>query len=258
MIICDICNRSFKTSETLRKHKNKFHSTTVNLKIQHPSNEISNEEIAARYLNRQKSKLDGDKYAKLERKIKGLKQFRPKPYDIKSSQDSNNELHEEHQSITNNSALSEDSNEAIESPLSSPTSPLTESEDNNSDVDNSDDYELRSRDEMSRKHINCITVDRFIHVRNLIRNNDFDTIAGDANLVHALQVIIKGVLKGFIPICSSQRMVLTPKLKSLMYRFSKYASSEMVLKHRVNLKSLFDILGKSVRFVVDAFNRFGL
>lgn len=359
---CDICNIS--SSETVCKHKNKVHSVPANFNIRQPYNEMSNEEIATRYLNRQKVKLDKDKYNKLKLKIKGLKRFRPKPCGRKTSQTSKDEVsiinmketpkpstskrylsnndkevlpykirrftkkcyqcsicknkfenrsvlslhsaqhskcpycgkrfadlatylrhrktnhqntirpsYSEQLSITNGDTLSETSSADVETPLppsslpeseddipllSSPPPHLSESEDKDSNVDDSDEDELKRRDNMSKEHINCVTVERFIYVRKLIRNNDFDTLTRDTNLIHTLQVIINGVLKGFIPICSSQRMLLTPELKSLMQRFSRYANPRMVLEHRDNLKLLFEILGKSVKFVVDSFNKFGI
>ena len=502
MEVCDTCNRQFKSSETLRKHKNRFHSHPVNVKVHVPYEEMSNAQIAARYLNNQKNKLDGDKLTELKRKIKGLQRFRPKPYDrpydvskisdddqpyphVKPSEKRDRDegetpppkrrrdikdetlkptkskkkcsicfktfinlsahmkshprcphcykkflnfktlqkhvrIHRKH--ITIDKQDSEDEIDAIkeEDPITVIPLPDTEEseldeemhhpnkiirrlEDESSiiqdngkcpichdsfkniplhlmghpecsrckkrfidfptlrkhirekhqpiservredtsvqckicsksfddqtrlyehiasehpdcpicqqkfidvqsylnhrknahrptippppqippeseDSDTSDDdesnlppsqsstesdesvdslEELKIQDKKSRQHFNCVTVEMFMHVRDLIRKNRFDTLAQTPNLLNALQVIVKGVLEGFIPICSSQRMVLTPQLKSLMHQFSKTTSSEMVLEHQTNLKLLFDILGKSIKVVVDSFNRFGI
>ena len=135
---------------------------------------------------------------------------------------------------------------------------IAEPKNNNNDDADDSDAEVKIRDKLHKKHINCVTVERFIRVRNLIRRNDFDTLAQDVNLVKALRIIIKGVLEGFIPICSAQRMVLTPELKTLMYRFSKHPNPQMILQEKQNLKILFDILGTSVKVVIDAFIKYEL
>ena len=253
MEVCDICNRTFKTRETLRKHKTRFHSPHINFKkIHQPYEEMSNEQIAARYLNTQKDKLDKDTYEKLKLKLKGLKWFKPKPYDRKApSSDDESPI----APVKPSKPATAKRKRSVDEDKPIPDSP-PESDD--SDDDDSDDDELERRDELSREHINCVTIERFTQVRNLIRNNDFDTLASDVDLVNALQVIIKGVLEGFIPICSAQRLVLTPELKFLMRSFSRCGSPEMIMKHRDNLKLLFEILGKSIKFVVDTFNRFAV
>lgn len=420
-IKCNQCGRFYKNKRSLSSHKTSVHKgeQSVGVKIHQPYEEMTNEQIAARYLNGQKEKLDADKYQELKRKIKGLKRFRPKPYDRKQllssddehpippmkpsnsdtenkpstsirygniSDDENtsaaknsqvtkrffqctvcqnkfdsksnlmkhmnkhpkciycNKRYKEYktfirhwkskhgraraiQAITNgyeelNSDSEDDESEQLaitnseeESSIETivgdseedsegsddevrlvgesdedsnedksgdaesddstdstgtviPESNLNrDGSDNDSDnliVEDSDDFgsdadvDLNRVDELSKRHINCVTVERFLHVRNLIRNDAFDTLVGDPDLLHALQVIIKGVLNGFIPICSSQRVVLTPELKTLMYNFSKIANPNMVVKHKVNLKILFGIIGKSVKLVVDSFNKWDI
>ena len=258
MGVCDICNRSYKTNETLRKHKIRFHTPHINSKkIHQPYEEMSNEQIAARYLNTQKDKLDKDTYEKLKLKLKGLKWFKPEPYHRKppSSDDGSPTAPMKPSKPT---PAKRKRSSVYEDKATPDSPPESEDSDDDSNDDASDDDELKKRDELSREHINCVTIGRFMQVRNLIRNDDFDTLSRDVDLVNALQVIIKGVLEGFIPICSAQRMVLTPELKFLMNSFSRYGSPEMIMKHRDNLKLLFEILDKSIKFVVDTFNRFAV
>ena len=95
METCEICNKTFNSSKILGEHKNTVHSNSITLKIHQPYVEMSNEEIAARYLNRQKGKLDEDMHKKLKLKLKGLNRFRPKSYDRKSLQISDDESNNE-------------------------------------------------------------------------------------------------------------------------------------------------------------------
>ena len=76
--------------------------------------------------------------------------------------------------------------------------------------------------------------------------------------MNAIQIIVKGVLEGFIPTYTSQRMQLSPKLKRLMHKFNRTTSPKMVLENRENLTILFDVLKSNIRTDVDSFNRFGL
>ena len=104
--------------------------------------------------------------------------------------------------------------------------------------------EIKREDRQFQKHINCVTIDRFLEIRKLIDQNQFETIANDEELLEGLQIIMKGVIKGFIPICSAQRFVMSKEMKMLMYRFVKSPSSTILLRNKQNLKMLFDLIEK--------------
>ena len=116
--------------------------------------------------------------------------------------------------------------------------------------------EIKREDKQFHKHINCVTIDRFLEIRKLINANQFDTIANDEELLEGLQIIMRGVIKGFIPICSSQRVVMSNEMKQLMYRFVKSPSSTILLRNKQNLKMLFNLLWSSVKNVIESFLKY--
>ena len=127
-----------------------------------------------------------------------------------------------------------------------------------SDTNESSDDELKNQDSLSRKHLNCVTVDRFLQVRNLIARNEFESLIADKKLINAMRTIIVGVTHGFIPLCSSQRLILTPRLKQLLHKLNRSPSSKLILENRDNITQLFQILGNSIRFIVDSFHTYGI
>ena len=113
--------------------------------------------------------------------------------------------------------------------------------------------ETKREDKMFHKHINCVTIERFLKIRQFIANNQFDSLVNDEQLMEALLIILKGVVKGFIPICTTQRIILTKEMKKLMYSFVRRPSSTKILRNKHNLKMLFDVIWTSVKVVIDSF-----
>ena len=113
--------------------------------------------------------------------------------------------------------------------------------------------ETKREDKMFHKHINCVTIERFLKIRQVIANNQFESLVNDKQLMEALQIILKGVVKGYIPICTTQRIILTKEMKKLMYSFVRRPSSTKILRNKHNLKMLFDVIWTSVKAVIDSF-----
>ena len=128
----------------------------------------------------------------------------------------------------------------------------TESEDAITDEENPRS-ELIREDKQFHKHINCITIDRFLDIKKLIRNNQFESLVGNEDLMKGLHIIFKGIVKGFIPICSSQRFALTKEMKQIMYGFVKRPSKSKILRHKGAFKLLFDVIWTSVESVIKSF-----
>ena len=122
---------------------------------------------------------------------------------------------------------------------------------------NSDEDDIDLEDRQFHKHINCVTIDKFMEIKDLINQNRFDTLVGDDELLAALQTIFKGVIKGYIPICSSQRLVLTKPMKKLMFSFGTNPSGTLLMRNKSNLKQLFSILWDSVSTVVNSVMKYG-
>ena len=121
----------------------------------------------------------------------------------------------------------------------------------------SDVYVADIEDRQFKKHIDCVTIDRFMEIQNLIEHNQFETLANDVELLGALQIIFKGVLKGYIPICSLQRLTLDRPMKKLLYDFGTSASATLLLRNKKTLKGLFKILGSSIDHVVNDYSKYG-
>ena len=131
----------------------------------------------------------------------------------------------------------------------------TESEDELTDEENPN-AELKREDKQFHKHINCITIDRFLDIKRLISANHFESLVENKELMEGLQILLKGVVKGFVPICSSQRFALTKQMKDLMYSFVKYPSARKILRDKTNFKLLFDVIWSSVESVITSFLKY--
>ena len=95
-----------------------------------------------------------------------------------------------------------------------------------------------------------------MEIRNLIEQDLFDTLANDEELLEALQIIFKGAIKGYIPLCTPQRMVLTKPMKNLIYRFGRRPSATLLMRNKRDLKQLFRVLWQSVDTVIKSYNKY--
>ena len=119
-----------------------------------------------------------------------------------------------------------------------------------------DEESIDAQDRMFDNHINCITIGRFYEIYQLIEGNQFDTLFNDDELLEALQIIFKGVLKGYIPICAPQRQILTGKMRKLLNTFGANANPRLLMRNKKTLKELFKVLWDSVKTVIDSFMKF--
>ena len=124
------------------------------------------------------------------------------------------------------------------------------------DEEGSDEDDLDVKDRLFHKHINCVTIERFLEIRDLINQNAFDTLFNDDELLEGLQIIFKGVIKGYIPICTAQRMVLSPSMRKLIFNFVANPSGALLNRNKKNLKQLFQILWESVNTVINSFMKY--
>ena len=117
-----------------------------------------------------------------------------------------------------------------------------------------DEYDVEGR--QFHKHINCVTIERFLEIRELINQNAFDTLFNDDELLEGLQILFKGVIKGYIPICTAQRMVISQSMKKLIFKFAANPSGALLNRNKKNLKQLFQILWESVNTVINSFMKY--
>ena len=112
------------------------------------------------------------------------------------------------------------------------------------------------KDKQFHENINCVAIDRFAEIRDLITKNDFKSLSKNKRLLKSLSIIMNGVKRGFIPICSAQRLVLTNSQRELLYRLAKSTTGHLVMKERQDLSLLFDVLWDSVKQVSAAFLKY--
>ena len=116
------------------------------------------------------------------------------------------------------------------------------------DEDDSDESDENQREDREfYENINCVAIERFVEIRELITKNDFKTLSKNKKLLKGLSIIMNGVKNGFIQICSAQRLVLTNSQKELVYRLAKSSTGHLVMKERQDLSLLFDVLWDSVK-----------
>ena len=127
-------------------------------------------------------------------------------------------------------------------------------DEDDSDESEEDQHDIKDRE--FHENINCVTIDRFAEIRDLITKNDFKTLSKDKRLLKSLSIIMNGVKRGFIPICSAQRLVLTNSQRELLYRLAKSTTGHLVMKERQDLSLLFDVLWDSVKQVSAAFLKY--
>ena len=125
------------------------------------------------------------------------------------------------------------------------------------DEDDSDESDENQREDREfYENINCVAIERFVEIRELITKNDFKTLSKNKKLLKGLSIIMNGVKNGFIQICSAQRLVLTNSQKELVYRLAKSSTGHLVMKERQDLSLLFDVLWDSVKQVSATFLKY--
>ena len=120
----------------------------------------------------------------------------------------------------------------------------------------SDEETVDGEDRQFHKHIDCVTIDKFLQINDLIKQNNFETLVSDEELLEALQIIFKGAIKGYIPLCSPQRLVLTKSMKKLMYSFATRPSGSLLMRNKKNVKQLFKVLWASVDVVIKSYLKY--
>ena len=125
-----------------------------------------------------------------------------------------------------------------------------------SDEDSSDDNGV---DES--KYVNCVSVEDFENVRKAIKNYRSDIVINDVNSLHVIQTLFNGILDGWIPICGSQKQMFSKDAIKLVrkVRDSKIIDlHSLILKNKTELENIFNFIDKSIKLVVESYNKFGI
>ena len=125
-----------------------------------------------------------------------------------------------------------------------------------SNGDSSDDDDV---DES--KYVNCVSVEDFEKVRKAIKNYRSDIVINDATTLHVIQTLFKGILDGWIPICTSQKQMFSKDAIELVrkVRESKIIDlHSLISKNKTELENIFNFIDKSIKLVVESYNKFGI
>ena len=113
----------------------------------------------------------------------------------------------------------------------------------------------------SSTHVNCVTVEDFEKVRKASKNYSADTVINDLNGLHVIQTLFKGILDGWIPICTSQKQMFSKKAVALIRKAKKSKIIDLhslILNNREELENIFNYIDKSIKLVVEYYNKFGI
>ena len=98
-------------------------------------------------------------------------------------------------------------------------------------------------------------------VRKAIKNYRSDIIINDVNSLHVIQTLFKGILDGWIPICTSQKQMFSKDAIDLVrkVRESKIIDlHSLISKNKTELENIFNFIDKSIKLVVESYNKFGI
>ena len=110
------------------------------------------------------------------------------------------------------------------------------------------------------EHVNCVTVEDFEKVRKAIKNYNADAVFDDLGL-NVIQTLFKGILDGWIPICTSQKQMFSDNAVTFIRkaRESKIIDLHSLIENnREELENIFNVVDKSIKLVVDSYNKFGI
>ena len=83
----------------------------------------------------------------------------------------------------------------------------------------------------------------------------------DLNGLHVIQTLFKGILDGWIPICTSQKQMFSTKAVALIRKAKNSKIIDLhslILNNREELENIFNYIDKSIKLVVESYNKFGI
>ena len=134
-------------------------------------------------------------------------------------------------------------------------------ENDHSTEEKSDEDSSGGDDVDKSKYVNCVSVEDFEKVRKAIKNYRSDIVINDANTLHVIQTLFKGILDGWIPVCTSQKQMFSKDAIELVrkVRESKIIDlHSLISKNKTELENIFNFIDKSIKLVVESYNKFGI
>ena len=131
-----------------------------------------------------------------------------------------------------------------------------ETDENTDDNSNDDDDTVDTS-----KYVNCVSIEDFEKVRKAIKNYQADSVISDVNGLHVIKTLFKGILDGWIPICTSQKQMFSKDAINFIRKAknSKIVDlSSLIINNREELENIFNFVDKSIKLVVESYNKFGI
>ena len=136
-------------------------------------------------------------------------------------------------------------------------------------IDDIDDIDYPADDSTSdesdvtdpSEHVNCVSVEDFENVRKSIKNYNAEAIFNDVNGLNIIKTLFKGILDGWIPICTSQKQMFSDNAITFMRKAQKSKIIDLhslIRNNREELENIFKFVDKSIKLVVDSYNKFGI
>ena len=129
-----------------------------------------------------------------------------------------------------------------------------ETDENTDDNSNDDDDAVDTS-----KYVNCVSIEDFEKVRKAIKNYQANSVISDVNGLHVIKTLFKGILDGWIPICTSQKQMFSKDAINFIRKAknSKIVDlSSLIINNREELENIFNFVDKSIKLVVESYNKF--
>ena len=111
---------------------------------------------------------------------------------------------------------------------------------------------------LSKIIFNCVTIEEIHRIRHLIRTQQFGELLNKH--MHTLQNIMLGITVGVIPICNSQRSIISEDQRKLVSAIQDKPASiakRIIQNNRTDFTKLWSIVDDSLQLVCDTYNRYG-
>lgn len=111
---------------------------------------------------------------------------------------------------------------------------------------------------LSKIIFNCVTIEQIHRIRHLIKTQQFGELL-DKHM-HTLQNIMLGITVGVIPVCNSQRSIISEDQRNLVSQIQDKPPSvakRAIQNNRSDFTKLWSIVDDSIKLVCDTYNRYG-
>ena len=221
------------------------------------------EDSLKRKLRKNLEKRKRNKRKRLRRKVVAPKYIEPSNTDDEVDNVSDMDVPEVNEDVqpSENENVDGDGDEVEENVDENADENRVSAEETDSGDSSSGEENDEEDDADSSTHVNCVTVEDFEKVRKAIKNYSADTVINDHNGLHVIQTLFKGILDGWIPICTSQKQMFSKKSVALIRKAKKSKIIDLhslILDNREELENIFNFIDKSIKLVVESYNQFGI